>query len=233
MTAANPFTIVLVAVTALTVGIIWAWSKFEGFRKVVLGTWEVLKGFGNIIKEFVIDRIKGMLTGVGSIGQAIAKLFEGDFSGAWESAKSGVADLGGYTALKNAYNSTTQTDWGGLYNQGAANAVSRKGKENAISTGASIGGTIKTVTSPTAAFQQTGSFSGEQKQVSGTTKGKTSGKASKDGVSLSGSGSSGGGKTIIMTVNNYISGFKGTNELAQEVARKINGRLSDGLAVVG
>ncbi len=70
--------------------------------------------------------------------------------------------------------------------------------------------------------------------VTGTGAGGKGGKDPGDGVKLSGSGGSGGGgKSIVMTVNNYITGFKGSDELANEVAKKINNRLSDGLAVLG
>ena len=55
-----------------------------------------------ILKDFVIDRIKGIISGLGAMGSAIYKLFTGDFSGAWEAAKKGVVDLSGYNAVKNA-----------------------------------------------------------------------------------------------------------------------------------
>lgn len=235
----SPTTWIIAGIVALIAVVVVAWNKFEGFRKVVLGTWEVMKGFGTVIKEYVIDLIQGMLSGIGSIGQAIAKLFTGDFSGAWDSAKAGVKDLTGFTALKNAYTTTGQTNWGDLYTQGTAGAISSKDKNKAVSLGASFGrgGTTQAAVSPTAVFQQTGSFGGAAQNqggsgISDTKGGKKGGKTSQNGTNLSASGSS-AGRTIVMTVNNYISGFKGTDELAQEVARKINGRLSDGLAAVG
>ncbi len=221
----SPTTWIIAGIVALVAIIVVAWNKFEGFRKVVLGTWEVLKGFGNIIKEFVIDRIKGMLSGLGSIGEAIAKLFKGDFSGGWEAAKKGVYNLSGIGAAKTAFGSMTGTNWSGLYNQGAAKGISPKDATKDT-----------TVQSPLGAFQQTGAVN------AGHITPKKKGKSQKDGVQLDGSGGgsggnggsgSGGGKTIVMTVNNYINGFRGTDELAQEVARKINGRLSDGLASIG
>ena len=56
--AANPVGIVLVAIGALIGGIIWAWNKFEGFRKVVLGLWGVVKLVFGWIKAYIMFEIK-------------------------------------------------------------------------------------------------------------------------------------------------------------------------------
>lgn len=98
---ASPIGWIVLGIGALVGAIIWAWNKFEGFRNVVLSVWETIKGFGNILKEYVIDRIKGIISGLGAIGSAIYKLFTGDFSGAWQTAKQGLADMSGYNAVKN------------------------------------------------------------------------------------------------------------------------------------
>lgn len=96
--------IVSVVITAITV----CWNKFAGFRAFLITTWDTIKQFGNIIKEFVIDRIYGIIEGLGSVGSAIAKLFKGDFSGAWEEAKSGVRKLSGAEAVNNALKSSKE-----------------------------------------------------------------------------------------------------------------------------
>lgn len=85
--AANPIGLVIAAVAALVAGLVIAWKKFDGFRAAVKTTWDTIKGFGEILKIFVIDRIHALLTGLGKMGEAIAKLFRGDFSGAWDAAK--------------------------------------------------------------------------------------------------------------------------------------------------
>lgn len=97
---ANPITIVIAAIAALVIGIIWAWNKFEGFREVVLGCWEVIKGFGKLLKDFVIDRIKSIITGLGAMGRAISQLFKGQFSEAFESAKEGINELSGAATIQ-------------------------------------------------------------------------------------------------------------------------------------
>lgn len=104
--SANPIGLVVAAIAALVAGLILAWKKFDSFRAAVKATWDTIKGFGEILKNFVIDRIQGLLTGIGKIGEAIGKLFKGDFSGAWESAKDGVKGITGVEAAQKAANAS-------------------------------------------------------------------------------------------------------------------------------
>ncbi|MBP3202318.1 MAG: tape measure protein [Bacteroidales bacterium] len=98
----NPVGLVVAGIAALTVAIVACWNKFAGFRAVIMTVWETVKGFGNIMKQYVIDRITGIITGIGYVGDAIGKLFKGDFSGAWESAKAGAAQISGVSAVASA-----------------------------------------------------------------------------------------------------------------------------------
>ncbi|MBR1839354.1 MAG: tape measure protein [Prevotella sp.] len=103
---ANPIGIVITLIAALTAAAIYCWDKFAGFRAVVLTVWDTLKGFADAIKDYVIERLKGMLSAVGKIGEALAKLFEGDFGGAWDSAKEAVDGLTGISATKKLITNT-------------------------------------------------------------------------------------------------------------------------------
>lgn len=98
----SPFGLIAAGVAALTVAIIACWNKFAGFRAVILTVWDTVKGFGEILKQYVLDRITGIITGIGYVGDAIGKLFKGDFSGAWESAKTGAAQITGVSAVASA-----------------------------------------------------------------------------------------------------------------------------------
>jgi len=218
--AVSPIVWIAAAVGALIGVIVICWNKFEGFRKVILGVWEVIKGFGKLLKDIIIDRIKTIISGIGALGEAIAKLFDGDFSGAWDSAKKGAADISGYTTVMNAKDSFSNMDISGMYDTGAAKGIAEKKEEESPAL------------SPMQAFQSGQAQTNPTGGTTGGGSGGSGGKGSGDGVKLSGSGGS-GGKSITMIVNNYISGFKGTDELANEVAKKINNRLSDGLAVLG
>ena len=72
---ANPIGLIVVGIAALVTAVVLCWQKFAGFRAFILTMWDTIKGFGGIIKQYVIDRIKGLLEGVGAIGRAIAALF--------------------------------------------------------------------------------------------------------------------------------------------------------------
>ncbi len=102
----NPIGLVIIGVAALTAVVVACWNRFAGFRAFMLTMWETMKGFGNIIKDFVIDRLQSLLSGLGKVGQALSKLFSGDFKGAWQGALEGVKDISGITAAEKAFNST-------------------------------------------------------------------------------------------------------------------------------
>ena len=104
----NPIGIVITGIAALVAAVIYCWNKFAGFRSFILTMWNTMKGFGNIIKEYVIDRLKTLLSGIGKIGEAFAKLFNGDFKSAWSSAVGGVKDITGISSAEKALQSTKQ-----------------------------------------------------------------------------------------------------------------------------
>lgn len=103
---ANPIGIVAMAIGAMAAAVVYCWNKFAGFRAFILTMWDTMKGFGNIIKQFVIDRFVGLLEGIKGVGSALAKLFKGDFKGAWDTAKGAASNLLGVNAGKNAISAT-------------------------------------------------------------------------------------------------------------------------------
>lgn len=224
--SANPIGLIVLGIAALIAAVVTCWNKFEGFRKIVLGVWEVVKGFGNILKTFVIDRIKEIISGMGAMGQAISKLFSGDFSGAWESAKQGVRDLSGVDSVTNAIGSmgSLKDAWNTGVQKGAESWTESQDKKD------NVPGPLQMY------MEQTG-----QKNIILTDDENTTGSGDKTknknkgggGVNLGASGSGGGGKSIVMNITNNFTGFKGTREMAEAVANEINNRLSDGLAVAG
>lgn len=100
---ANPIGIIIAAVAALAAIVIYLWNKFEWFRGGIVGMWEVLKNFGSIIKDFIIDRLKGILSGITGLGSALLHLFKGEWSEAWSAGKKAVGDLVGFGDVKKAY----------------------------------------------------------------------------------------------------------------------------------
>lgn len=101
--ALSPIGWVVIVIMALVAAIYAAWNKFEGFRKIVMGAWEVMKQFGKVLYELIIGRLVDLVKGIGKVGEALMKLFTGDFKGAWQSAKDGFMDMSGMNAAGRAY----------------------------------------------------------------------------------------------------------------------------------
>lgn len=102
----NPVGLIVAGIAALVAIVAVCWNKFAGFRAVVLTVWDTMKGFASMLKDLVIDRITGLLTGIGKVGEALAKLFKGDFSGAWSSAKSAASLISGHDARSKAFSTS-------------------------------------------------------------------------------------------------------------------------------
>lgn len=154
---ANPIGLVIAAIAALVAGIVWAWNHFEGFRRVVLGLWEVFKQvFSNIgaffkrifspifeaIQAFkegrYLDAAKAVgklminLSPVGMIAQGVAFAAEGGFTKGVSEAWNRGADL-----AKKKPEKDTQ-----------AAAIPGGGKlANAVSPGVSADDSVKGITS--------------------------------------------------------------------------------------
>lgn len=101
----NPVGRIVAVISALIAAIVVCWNKFAGFRAVILTVWDTMKGFGEVLKTYVLDRITGIVSGIGNLGLAISKLFKGDFAGAWETAKAGANQFLGIDAARNAASS--------------------------------------------------------------------------------------------------------------------------------
>lgn len=114
----NSAALIAAGIAALTAAIVICWQKFAGFRAVILTVWDTLKGFGGILKDFVLDRIRGLIEGLGQIANAFRLLFKGDFAGAWAAAKSGASDAFGIGAAANAISSTRELAGGVRDNYG-------------------------------------------------------------------------------------------------------------------
>lgn len=138
---ANPIVWVIGLVAGLVAGIVWAWNKFEGFRKVILGVWEVIKELGKSIISAVLSPIENLIGGLGSLGKALWKLFTGDFKGAWEDAKDGAVKLfkaNPIVASVEAGVEVSKVDFSGAYTRGAAKVknTTEAGKKAAADTAA-------------------------------------------------------------------------------------------------
>ena len=106
--AGNPIGLIIIGIAALVAAVVYCWNKFAGFRAFILTMWDTLKGFGNIIKDYIINRFNEMLAGLGKLGEALKKLFSGDFQGAAASAIQGFKKLSGVESTAKAINGTKQ-----------------------------------------------------------------------------------------------------------------------------
>ena len=101
--AMNPISLVIIAIGALVAIVAVLWTRFGWLRGSVLSVWEVIKGFGTMIKNLVINRLKELLSGITGIGQALVAFFSGDFKKAWEIGKKSAGDLIGIGSATKAF----------------------------------------------------------------------------------------------------------------------------------
>lgn len=62
-------------------------TVIDFFKGIFNDPLESIKSFGRLIKDNIIERFNSALEVAGFLGDALKKLFSGDFEGAWESAK--------------------------------------------------------------------------------------------------------------------------------------------------
>jgi TP901 family phage tail tape measure protein len=132
VTGMSPLGWVATAIGIVIAVVTVCYKRFDKFRAIVQGSWEAIKGFGTILKNFVIDRIKGLISGIGTIGSAFQKLFSGDFAGAWEDAKKGFVDISGISAAKTAFESTAglKDSFKNKYDEVLTDAAKKKAEES-------------------------------------------------------------------------------------------------------
>jgi len=125
---ASPLTWVITGIVAFATVSVLAFQKLGWFRGAVLATWEAVKGFGLLLKDFVVDGITGMLKGIGGLGKALMLLFKGDFKNAWKTAGESAKDLLGINAAKNAVGNFKEIgkNAGNAYQKGLAEVAAIK-----------------------------------------------------------------------------------------------------------
>lgn len=106
---ANPIGLIVVGVAALVAIIAYCWTKFAGFRAFLITMWDVWRKFGDLIKTYVVDRIKELIRGVGLLSKAFSKLFSGDFKGAAADFAEGVKNVSGVNSAVSLVKNTAAT----------------------------------------------------------------------------------------------------------------------------
>lgn len=211
---ANPIGAVVGAVGLLAAGVIYCWNKFAGFRAFLLTAWDTVKGFGGIIKTYMIDRFKELLGGIGKIGEALRFLFKGEWEKAAGAARQGFQMLRGTASARNltAAASDTIRAAGGLYGR-YYRQESRKERQEKPS------------------ISVPGLKGSEQKVVFG----KGSGKKGRGGRKSAETMATGGRRNTSITmniskffdsINVYMNDRTDTAELEQTIVRTMNRALA-------
>lgn len=79
------------------------------FKQVFENPIESIKKLGDLIKENLIERFNSLLDTFGYLGEALSKLFTGDFSGAWDSVKkAGKESIDIITGVNNTVDRTVE-----------------------------------------------------------------------------------------------------------------------------
>ena len=221
--SANPIGLIIIGIAALVAAVVYCWNKFAGFRAFILTMWDTLKGFGNIIKEYVINRFNDMLSGLGKLGEALRKLFTGDFKGAASAAAEGLKKLSGAESVAKAVSSTKQLigKVGGNYQahlQNERNKDKKKqaaGSGNKISTPGLVGSTEAVVF-------------GKEKPGKGK-KGRKGGRKSAEEIATGGTRSTSISMHIgkfFDNINVYMNDKTDTAELERTILQSINRALA-------
>lgn len=85
-------------------------TVIDYFKGIFENPVQSIKNFGQAIKDNLIERIKSSLDALGFLGEAVVKVFEGDFAGAAESAKNAGKELFDVvTGVDNSFDKVAET----------------------------------------------------------------------------------------------------------------------------
>lgn len=120
--AASPIGLIAITIGAVIAAVTYCWQKFEGFRMVVLGVWEVVKEFGRTLLDSIVKPFKQVLSGIGGVCSAIVSLLKGNFKEAAGLAKEGLTDIGegvlGANPVSVAYNTLQDGNYSAAWEKG-------------------------------------------------------------------------------------------------------------------
>lgn len=96
----NKFAKIMTVIGALTGNLVDLLADLgEGIINAFTNPIETLKGFSNSIKTYVMDKINATIDGIGLFGDAIKKVFSGDFKGALKDASDGFVKMASASPL--------------------------------------------------------------------------------------------------------------------------------------
>lgn len=119
---ASPLGWIALVIGAVIGAVTYCWQKFEGFRMVILGVWEVVKEFGRTLLDSIVKPFKQVLSGIGGVCSAIVSLLKGNFKEAATLAKDGFKDIGegvlGANPVSMVYNTLQNGNYSAAWEKG-------------------------------------------------------------------------------------------------------------------
>lgn len=88
-----PFTVIGILLVAFIGYLVTAYNRTGKFRAVVLATGTTLRGFGSIIKNYVVNSLRDLLSGLSNVFDAMVALKNGDWDGALSFGKQAADDM--------------------------------------------------------------------------------------------------------------------------------------------
>jgi len=89
----NPIGLIIVAVAALTAGVILLYKKSETFRDVLQKVWAAVKKAVEVVVDYFDGPVKAAFDLISGAISAIVSLVKGDFSGVWEGLKTAAGGV--------------------------------------------------------------------------------------------------------------------------------------------
>lgn len=91
--AANPVSLVVIAIISLVSALIYAYQKVGWFRGGIEALFAVVSEFASIIKETILKSLEQILTGINGVAAALTLFFKGEFKKAWEVGKKSASEF--------------------------------------------------------------------------------------------------------------------------------------------
>lgn len=224
--ALNPIGLVVMAIAALALGVIYCWNKFAGFRAFLRSTWAVLKELGGVIKTYVTDRVTELIGALGDVGEMFKLFFTGKWEAAAEKAKSAFTKLSGVNSAKNLVSGTKGAIEYGKNYYNAALEEEQKKEESEVPTEESFLEKIQNITLPP---------DGEYKLTGKGDKGGKGGKTGKGDKKTASAAATGGQRSTKIEMhigkffdqmNVYMMDRMDTAELERAIVQSMNRALA-------
>lgn len=111
---ANPITWVVVGIAALVAAIVICWNKFAEFRAGALTTWDVIKGFGVAIFDYMVAPFKVAYDVLKGLIEGIMLMAQGEWKAGFKAMGNGVMDglTAGVESIKSSFDGFRETTMG-------------------------------------------------------------------------------------------------------------------------